>query len=130
MRNGGERTLVLATEVDKAGRVLIKVQDSGPGIAANQVDEIFKSFYTTKPDGMGLGLAICKTIVEAHGGVLTAVPGDHVGMTFTVDLPLTARRQSPSINGNPASEPRDVSTMPGTAEPPGQRRAEAGRSST
>jgi signal transduction histidine kinase len=66
---------------------LIVVQDSGPGIAPEHVDQIFKSFFTTKPGGMGLGLSICKSIIEAHGGQLTTTHGDPVGTVFTIVLP-------------------------------------------
>ena len=90
--SGGDRILKLTTEVTRTGRVLITVQDSGPGIASDQLDLIFKSFFTTKPGGMGVGLSICKTIVEAHGGQLTVAHGDPVGMVFTIDLPLRVRR--------------------------------------
>ena len=95
----GHRVLTLATEVNRAERVLIMVRDSGPGIAADQLDMIFKSFFTTKPDGMGVGLSICKTIVEAHGGKLRAIPGEPAGMLFTIELPLKA----PAVRAERAS---------------------------
>jgi signal transduction histidine kinase len=88
-----DRVLTLATEVDRSGHVLIIVRDSGPGIAADQLDSIFKSFFTTKPGGMGVGLSICKTIIEAHAGELKAIPGEPRGMVFTIRLPLYAKRQ-------------------------------------
>jgi signal transduction histidine kinase len=113
----GERVLTVTTAVKQADRVLITVRDSGPGIPIDHVELIFKSFYTTKPDGMGLGLPICKTIVEAHGGVLTAVPADPAGMIFTVDLPLRIRRQRPPINNNSTPGPPDASIAPRAAEP-------------
>jgi signal transduction histidine kinase len=113
----GERVLTVATAVNQADRVLITVQDSGPGIPIGHVELIFKSFYTTKPDGMGLGLPICKTIVEAHGGVLTAAPADAAGMIFTVDLPLRIRRQRPINNDSPPG-PSDALIAPRVAEPP------------
>jgi signal transduction histidine kinase len=113
----GERVLTVATAVSQADRVLITVQDSGPGIPIGHLELIFKSFYTTKPDGMGLGLPICKTIVEAHGGVLSAVPANPAGMIFTVDLPLRIRRQRP-VNNNSAPGQPDASIAPRVAEPP------------
>lgn len=90
----GQRTLTLATQVSQSGRVLITVRDTGPGIAAGQIDMIFKSFFTTKPNGMGVGLSICKTIVEAHGGELKAILGQPTGMLFTIDLPLRRKRSA------------------------------------
>jgi signal transduction histidine kinase len=89
----GDRLLTLRTAVNDAGRVLVTVQDSGPGIAPEHLDRIFKSFFTTKPSGMGLGLSICKSIVEAHGGTLKAMPGVPVGTVFTIDLRLSRRLQ-------------------------------------
>ena len=104
--SGGDRVLKLTTEVTRTGRVLIAVQDSGPGIALDQLDQIFKSFFTTKPGGMGVGLSISKSIVEAHGGQLTVAHGDPVGMVFTIDLPLRVRRQRAAIptTHQPAAE--------------------------
>jgi two-component system, LuxR family, sensor kinase FixL len=90
--------------VTPTGRVLVAVQDSGPGIASDQLDLIFKSFFTTKPGGMGVGLSISRTIVEAHGGQLTVARGNSVGMVFTIDLPLRARRQQAANNHKPAAD--------------------------
>jgi len=89
----GARILKLTTEVTQFGRVLVTVQDSGPGVASNQLDMIFKSFFTTKANGMGVGLSISRAIVEAVGGHLTVAHGDPVGLVFTIDLPLKARHQ-------------------------------------
>jgi len=107
--SGGDRVLKLTTEVTRTGRVLITVQDSGPGIASDQHDLIFKSFFTTKPGGMGVGLSICKTIVEAHGGQLMVAHGDPVGTVFTIDLPLRVRRQHAAGNHKPASDSQNGS---------------------
>ena len=63
------------------------MQDSGVGIERESLDKIFESFYTTKPQGMGMGLAISRSIAENHGGTLRAVPHDGAGMTFELDLP-------------------------------------------
>ena len=68
----------------------IFVRDSGKGIAAEAMPKIFEAFYTTKPHGMGMGLAIAKSIVEAHGGRLSASPNPDRGMTFAIKLPLIA----------------------------------------
>jgi signal transduction histidine kinase len=78
------------------------VRDSGPGVAPDQLDNIFKSFFTTKPNGMGIGLAICKTIVEAHAGQLKAMPAAPTGLVFTIDLPLFGKNgHQPSTKANP-----------------------------
>jgi signal transduction histidine kinase len=100
---GEDRSLELTTEVSPAGRVLISVRDSGPGIASDQLALVFKSFFSTKPGGMGVGLSVCKTIVEAHGGRLTAAHGEPRGMIFTIDLPLRQRRQHTAAGQQPAS---------------------------
>ena len=66
--------------------VLIRVQDSGPGIDPGIADRIFEPFFTTKPEGIGMGLSISRSIVESHGGRLRALAGDH-GALFELTLP-------------------------------------------
>jgi len=88
-QKGRDAVLQIVTQaVDPPGQASIIVRDSGPGIATEHLDRIFKPFFSTKSGGMGLGLAICKSIVEAHGGKLTVASGDQSGTTFTVVLPL------------------------------------------
>jgi signal transduction histidine kinase len=67
--------------------IIVAVADSGIGIAADKADEIFNAFVTTKPGGMGLGLSICKSVVESHGGRISVAPGASRGTVFTVSLP-------------------------------------------
>jgi signal transduction histidine kinase len=62
--------VVEARAVTENGEVELSVRDSGPGIPDSLVDDVFRPFFTTKSDGMGMGLALCRTIVEAHGGRL------------------------------------------------------------
>ncbi len=69
------RELRLRTEIDPADSVLITIADTGPGIDPKVADSIFKPFFTTKPGGMGMGLSICKSIIEAHEGRLTSNTG-------------------------------------------------------
>jgi signal transduction histidine kinase len=75
----GARELLISTGKDASGGVLVAVRDSGPGLNPESFDRLFDAFYTTKPSGMGMGLSICRSIVEAHGGriwaSLTAAPG-------------------------------------------------------
>jgi len=82
----GARHLVVSTARMDSDHVLVAVQDSGPGIDATALDAVFNAFYTTKPDGLGMGLSICRAIVEAHGGRLWATSGPH-GALFQFKLP-------------------------------------------
>ena len=81
------RKLVISTEQSGAGGVVVSVRDSGPGIDADKLERIFDSFYTTKPNGVGMGLSICRSIIEAHGGRLWASPNVPSGATFQFTLP-------------------------------------------
>jgi signal transduction histidine kinase len=81
------RELLISTEKDASGGVLLAVQDSGPGLNPENVARVFDAFYTTKPQGMGMGLAICRSIVEAHGGKLWATANEERGATFQFTLP-------------------------------------------
>ena len=83
----GSRELRVGTEGDGAGGVVVTVQDSGPGLNSDSFDRVFEAFYTTKPHGMGMGLSICRTIVEAHGGRIWASPGAGPGATLQFALP-------------------------------------------
>jgi PAS domain S-box-containing protein len=78
----GRRELLIRTGTDASGQIVVAVRDSGPGIKPENVDRLFTAFYTTKPQGMGMGLAICRSIVENHGGKLWAVPNEGPGATF------------------------------------------------
>ncbi len=84
------RTLILETSIGEAGTVQIAVRDSGVGLDPEHADRIFEPFYTTKSQGMGMGLAINRSIVEAHGGRLWAVPNADQGATFAFTLPAAA----------------------------------------
>jgi PAS domain S-box-containing protein len=81
-----KRDLLIRSQQHADG-VLVAVQDSGVGIAPDNVDRLFNSFYTTKPNGMGMGLSICRSIIEAHGGKLWAVSNSGRGATFQFTLP-------------------------------------------
>jgi len=84
----GARELRLSTGPDAAGGVLVTVQDSGPGLPPESVDRLFDAFYTTKPGGMGMGLSICRSIVEAHGGQIWAARPAGPGATVQFTLPV------------------------------------------
>jgi two-component system sensor kinase FixL len=89
MEASERRTLNVSTRMVDGG-VEIVVADSGPGIAAEVAERLFQPFVTSKAAGLGLGLSICREIVQAHGGQLTASPGANGGAVFTVKLPVGA----------------------------------------
>jgi signal transduction histidine kinase len=71
--------------------LILQIRDHGPGVKPADENRLFESFFTTKLDGLGMGLAISRSIVEAHGGRLSLVPGQGVGATFQIFLPVRAR---------------------------------------
>ena len=79
--------LTIKTGPGECGEVLISVSDTGVGLPAGRADEVFNAFFTTKPQGSGMGLAISRSIVESHGGRLWATPHDGRGATFHFTLP-------------------------------------------
>jgi len=85
--SGRTRLLRVESAIYDSGNVLVAVEDSGTGIDPNDVDRIFDSFFTTKPQGMGMGLSICRSIIESHGGRLWAASKVGRGSVFTVLLP-------------------------------------------
>jgi signal transduction histidine kinase len=84
----GERHLRLVTGFDRKSNVSLYIRDSGPGINAEDQDRIFDPFFTTKPAGMGMGLSICRTIIETHGGSLRLAKTNHRGSSFEISLPI------------------------------------------
>jgi signal transduction histidine kinase len=84
----GPRELVIRTRQDETDQVLVTVSDCGVGVAAEDVDRLFDAFFTTKSGGMGMGLSICRSIVTAHGGRLSASGNSGPGATFQFTLPL------------------------------------------
>ena len=81
---------VTSDQQDHPSGILITVEDSGPGVEPKNIERMFEPFYTTKPEGMGLGLAICRSIIEAHGGRLFAAPGRLGGLAMQISLPASA----------------------------------------
>ena len=86
----GERKLQISSQQQEPGNLLVTVQDSGGGLDPQHAVHIFDSFFTTKPEGMGMGLPISRSIVEAHGGQLRLVPLPRQGATFQFTLPACA----------------------------------------
>ena len=89
--NEGPRKLLITTERAEPGDVLVAVRDSGPGVAPGALENLFKAFHTTKPNGLGLGLSISRSIVEAHDGRLWASPNAPRGAVFQFTLPALRR---------------------------------------
>ena len=85
-----DRSLVVSTAHDDDSNLHLTVADRGPGISSDLVDRIFKPFVTTKAQGLGLGLSICRSIVVAHGGRLWAANNSDRGASFFVSLPIHA----------------------------------------
>jgi len=81
------RQLLIRTERDEDDQVCLNVQDAGVGFDPQVVDRLFESFYTTKHDGMGIGLSISRSIIESHHGRLWATPNNGPGVTFSFSIP-------------------------------------------
>ena len=94
----GSHILRIDTNVDQDDTVAITVADTGPGIGSNLAEQVFKPFFTTKSSGMGLGLPICKSIIEAHEGKLTVASREPRGAVFRVELPRHRREPDKHIN--------------------------------
>jgi PAS domain S-box-containing protein len=103
-----ERELQISTRTAQAGGVLVAVRDSGPGLDPAQVERLFEAFYTTKPGGIGMGLAICRSIVEAHGGRVWAGTNEPRGAVFQVTVPVERDDTVP---------PRTPHSSPGVTSP-------------
>jgi two-component system sensor kinase FixL len=90
---GRHRELVIRSHPHEGTHVLVQVQDAGIGIDPENANRLFSAFFTTKPNGMGMGLSICRSIIEAHGGRIWASPNAMTGATFQLTLPA---RETPS----------------------------------
>ncbi len=99
------RELVIGSGVDESSGVLIAVRDSGRGLDPTDTDRLFDAFYTTKPDGIGMGLAISRSIIEAHGGRLWAHPNVPHGAVFEFSLPADRSRGGDSTSPRTDDEP-------------------------
>ncbi|MFZ0732854.1 MAG: PAS domain-containing protein [Candidatus Sulfotelmatobacter sp.] len=101
------RELLIKTECDDGDRVRLSVKDAGVGFAPQATDKLFQTFFTTKSDGMGIGLSISRSIIEAHRGRLWATPNNGPGVTFSFSVPCrpvgltsdgTRASQTPSVS--------------------------------
>ena len=102
----GPRDLLISTEQSQTGGVLVSVRDSGPGIEPDHLDDVFQAFYTTKSSGVGMGLSISRSIIDAHGGRLWADMNASGGAVLRFSLPAATKestnsRRSAHLNGEP-----------------------------
>jgi signal transduction histidine kinase len=86
--DAGRQELLISTEQSQANGVLVAVRDCGPGIDPEHLERVFDAFYTTKSSGVGMGLSICRSIINAHGGRLWAEPNEPRGAVFQFTLPI------------------------------------------
>jgi len=95
-----ERSLTVRVERDQKDNLVVAVKDTGPGVSPEALPRIFESFYSTKKDGMGVGLSIARSIIEAHGGRIWCENSASGGATFRFTLPLgnapTSTEQPPT----------------------------------
>ena len=89
----GARELSVSSDVDEASNVIVAVRDSGEGLDAANLEHVFDAFFTTKPEGMGMGLAISRTIIESHGGRLWATANSPQGAVFQFTLSTGSGRE-------------------------------------
>ncbi|HEX5312555.1 PAS domain S-box protein [Aquabacterium sp.] len=87
-RSGPRRLLITASRIPQQGFVKVMVSDSGPGLGGKTIDQLCAAFFSTKPDGMGMGLAICRSIIELHHGVLDVEESPLGGAAFVFSLPV------------------------------------------
>jgi len=100
--------LRVASDRDPGGDVLVQVEDSGPGIPPQNLERIFTAFHTTKPQGMGMGLSISRSIIEAHHGRLWASNGSLGGAVFNLALPVASSRGPVEQGGRSTAPPADA----------------------
>jgi signal transduction histidine kinase len=100
----GARELLICTEKAEPNDALVAVRDSGPGLDLKSVDCLFEAFATTKIQGMGIGLAICRSIIEAHGGQMWAGANEPRGAVFQFTVPLERDETFPARSTPPRSD--------------------------
>ena len=101
--NDGARRLIVRTGSPDNSSVLVEVQDSGTGIPADKLETLFDPFVTSKPEGLGMGLSICRSIIERHGGRISAANNPDRGATFAITLPAAEYPDRAALVDIPAS---------------------------
>jgi signal transduction histidine kinase len=100
----GPRIVTIETWQDEYGQSRLSVHDVGPGISPRDAEKIFKPLYSTKRDGMGMGLCISRAIVERHGGRLWATPNSDLGTTFWLSMPSQRHASAKASLGTPQAD--------------------------
>ena len=114
----GPRELLISTEQTQTGGVLVSVRDSGPGIDPDHLDRVFEAFYTTKSSGVGMGLSICRSIIDAHGGRLWADMNASRGAVFRFTLPDADKELTNSLRpAHLAREPHEDTVSDAAHQP-------------
>jgi PAS domain S-box-containing protein len=90
----GQRELLISTEKSEKSRILVAVRDSGPGVEPENLERVFEAFYTTKSSGVGMGLSICRSIIDAHDGRLWADANEPRGAAFQFTLPAAENQRT------------------------------------
>ena len=90
----GPRELIISTGETESNGVLVAIRDSGPALTPASLECVFDAFYTTKPGGLGMGLSICRSIIEAHGGQLWASVNVPRGAVFQFTVPVHPNQAS------------------------------------
>jgi len=98
--HGAREVLITTAQADPNG-VLVAVKDSGPGLAPASLEHLFEAFYTTKPGGLGMGLSICRSIIEAHEGRVWVTANLPQGAVFQFTLPLERDETVPAEHAGP-----------------------------
>ncbi len=111
----GERALALAARLDGEGMVEVAVADRGCGLSGEQVERLFTPFFTTKAEGMGMGLNICRSIIEYHGGRLWLAPNPGGGSVFRFTLPVRIEREAPQNASPPQAQAGPAARATGAA---------------
>jgi signal transduction histidine kinase len=89
------RQVVISTALDDGNHVRLTVQDTGVGFGTQSAERLFEAFYTTKSDGMGIGLSVSRSIIESHNGRLWAVSNEGPGATFSISIPAYSGKETP-----------------------------------
>jgi signal transduction histidine kinase len=106
--NGGRIDIKVAVDRQNDG-IIINIRDSGPGVAPEEVEKLWQNFYTTKQEGVGLGLSVCKQIIQAHSGEIEIVGAENCGFCITIRLPLRPEYTiSAPVKGYVAEDPATV----------------------